>query len=85
PKLSFVEIARTFGVGGAVVSDATVLRAELEKGLKVVESGRPYVVEVLTDPAVTADAPLPRLDVLFASQRGGDDQFGWQARQLGPS
>ncbi|WP_243795162.1 thiamine pyrophosphate-binding protein [Saccharopolyspora gloriosae] len=50
PQLSFVDLAAGFGVDGCLIESATDLEQALSKAVQVVSGGKPYVVEVLTDP-----------------------------------
>lgn len=71
PCLSFPEIAASFGVTqGEVVSDPAALKGALIKGVKAVQHGQPYVLEVRTDPSLVPPPNIrePRLDVLFAAK-----------------
>lgn len=52
PQLSFVDLAAGFGVGGCLVDSADDLERALAEAVRVVDGGEPYVVEVLTDPAL---------------------------------
>ena len=72
PPLSFPQIAASFGVDlGDTVADPAALRDALIKGLDSVQQGRPYVLEVRTDPSLPpTDVPEPRLDVVQAAKEG---------------
>ncbi|MDA3647897.1 thiamine pyrophosphate-binding protein [Saccharopolyspora indica] len=50
PQLSFVELAAGFGVDGCLVESADDLEEVLTRAVQEVDAGKPYVVEVLTDP-----------------------------------
>ncbi|MDA3623917.1 thiamine pyrophosphate-binding protein [Saccharopolyspora sp. WRP15-2] len=50
PQLSFVDLAAGFGVDGCLVDSADDLERALTNAVQVVDGGKPYVVEVLTDP-----------------------------------
>ncbi len=52
PQLSFVELAAGFGVDGCSVDSANELEQALANAVHEVGQGKPYVVEVLTDPAL---------------------------------
>jgi benzoylformate decarboxylase len=56
PLLSFVDIAATFGIQGELVPSVGELDGALRRGLETVNAGRPFVVEVLTDPSFQATA-----------------------------
>jgi benzoylformate decarboxylase len=49
PEISFVALAAAFGIGGALVSTVGELEPALAEGLRVVGSGQPYVLDILTD------------------------------------
>jgi benzoylformate decarboxylase len=60
PEMSFVALAKTFGIKGTIVKSRKGLRDGLRKGLAAVSGGKSYVVEVLTDrdmPKTTAARP----------------------------
>lgn len=52
PQLSFVELAAGFGVDGCLIENAGDLEQALAEAVREVGAGKPYVVEVLTDPAL---------------------------------
>ncbi len=80
PELSFVQIAAGFGVRGALVAKVSDLADALAEAIDVVQRERkPYVLEVLTEPT---PKDQPRLDPLFAHQRGTDAPVFWD---LGPA
>lgn len=59
PTISFVEIAKSFGIQDAqCVSQQDQLKAALQKGLQAIQQGRPYVLEVLTNPSLPTIANL---------------------------
>jgi benzoylformate decarboxylase len=62
PQMSFVDLARPFGIEGKLVERLDQLEDALRQGLAAVEGGEPFVVEVLTDRSIPPppDAP-PRL------------------------
>ena len=60
PQMSFVALAAAFGVDGTLVSSRAELDDALHAGLEAVTAGRPYVVEILTDPSLTAPADASR-------------------------
>jgi thiamine pyrophosphate-dependent acetolactate synthase large subunit-like protein len=72
--MSFVSIAAAFGIDGALVSRLGELADGLRAGLDAVEAGRPFVLEVLTDPSPQPppQAVLPRLDVFQATKEQND-------------
>jgi benzoylformate decarboxylase len=84
PVMSFVDLAASFDVQGILVSSPGDLPGALRQGLAAVQSGRPFVVEVLTDPSLAPPQP-PRFDVLLASKEGTDDGIDARYRQLGPA
>lgn len=45
PDVNFADLARGWGVGGEVVAKAGAIRGALERGLKVVREGKPYLVD----------------------------------------
>jgi benzoylformate decarboxylase len=71
PLMSFVDLARPFGIDGALVSTLGELVGALRQGLEVVQGGQPFVLEVLTDPALT----LPK-GALGERADAGFDYFG---------
>ena len=48
PDISFVELAKSQGVGGEKVNESSELKAALKRGVDAVRDGRPYVVDVET-------------------------------------
>lgn len=85
PVISFVELAAPFEVEGALVSGPDDLPIALRQGLEAVQSGRPFVVEVPTDPSLTPPPQSPRFDALLASKEGTDDGIDARYRDLGPA
>ena len=71
PLISFSGLAAPFGIPGACVTRLDELRDRLQEGLKALESGQPFVLDVHTDPS--AGTPMPRLDVLRASKGTADE------------
>lgn len=80
PKLSFEKLANAFGIQAKTVEKAGQLANALKTAVEVVDSGYPYVLEVLTDSA------LPNLSKVDISSNGhvtnalqGDqgEQFIW--------
>jgi benzoylformate decarboxylase len=67
PPMSFVDLAAPFGIDGALVTRLGELEDSLRHGLKAVEGGQPFVVEVHTDPSLPPPAPAPRLTALLAA------------------
>ena len=49
PGIDFVRVAEGFGAGGETVEEADALPEALRRGL---EAGRPYLLDVIVDPAV---------------------------------
>ena len=49
PGIDFVRVAEGFGAGGEIVEEADELPEALSRGL---EAGRPYLLDVVVDPAV---------------------------------
>lgn len=82
--VSYVDLARPFGVEGLLVSTFGELHAGLRRGLEVVEGGRPFVLEVLTDRSLPPVGPPPRLDALLASKGEAGDPGDVRFRHLGP-
>ena len=70
PPTNFVELAAPFGVEGVAVTQLQDLPEALKHGLEVVAAGRPYVVEVMTDPSLSPPADELRLDVLLSAKLG---------------
>lgn len=69
PPVSLAEIAASFGVRGERVADPANLKDAMRRGLNAVQAGKPYVLEVLTDPSTTlAEESKPRLDIVFAAK-----------------
>ena len=82
--VSYVDLAKPFGVDGLLVSNLGELDAGLRRGLSVVEKGRPFVLEVLTDRSLPPVGPQPRLDVLLAAKPGAVDDAEARFSHLGP-
>jgi len=61
PDFSFLELAGSFGVrDGKRVTDPVRVKAAIEEGVAhVLGKKSSYVIEILSDPAVTADGPQP--------------------------
>jgi benzoylformate decarboxylase len=77
PLMSFVAVAATFGIEGALVETVGDLPAGLQHGLEVVAGGNPFVLEVLTEPH--ADSAFSYSDLKEADSAGPDaglDYFG---------
>lgn len=75
PAINFPEIAASFGVTeGAIVSDPAELRQALLTGIRAVQAGNSYVLQIDTDPSLAppagAQQPTPRLDVFYAHKEG---------------
>jgi benzoylformate decarboxylase len=86
PVMSFAELAAPFGLAGELVSNPADLVGALRRGLDAVQSGRSFVLDVLTDPSLAAPPqPPPRVDALMASKEGHDDGRVTRHRQLGPA
>jgi benzoylformate decarboxylase len=49
PQMSFVDLAKAFGIEGVLVERLDELGEALQKGFEVVKDGEPFLVEVLTD------------------------------------
>jgi benzoylformate decarboxylase len=78
PPLSFADLAAPFGIAGACVSRLDELQDRLREGLKTVESGQPFVLDVHIDPEVSAGLTQPRLNILAASkENANDDAIDW--------
>ncbi|MBV9416566.1 MAG: thiamine pyrophosphate-binding protein [Solirubrobacterales bacterium] len=72
---SYVSLARALGIDGALVSELGELEHKLKSGLAAVESGRPFVLEVLTDRSLCATPPgAPRVDALQAAKEESHDR-----------
>jgi benzoylformate decarboxylase len=81
PMMSFVDLAHAFGVAGAIAPTLGDLAPQLRAGLDVVNSGQPFVLEVLTDPSLPAPgAPVAALSATKEDDRvrsdAGLDYFG---------
>jgi benzoylformate decarboxylase len=59
PRMSFVALAKPFGIKGTLVKRRDQLEDALRTGLAAVEAGEPYVVEVLTDRSLPAPSEAP--------------------------
>ncbi|MEU2035448.1 thiamine pyrophosphate-binding protein [Nocardia amamiensis] len=82
PPQDFAAIAKTFDIGSDVVTDASKLRRAIERGFKVIANGKPYVIDIRTDPGAP-DKP-PTVDVLLAEKPGVDLDFVEKLREIGP-
>ncbi|SFS99256.1 thiamine pyrophosphate-binding protein [Saccharopolyspora flava] len=71
PGLSFVTLAAGFDVDGCLVDSVADLEPSLSKAVQAVSEGRPYVVEVLTDPSLpdTSEVDLKRINGNTPGQR----------------
>lgn len=83
PVMSYVDLAAPFQIRGQRVASVSELVPALEHAVATVAGGEPFVLEVLTDPALTA--PQPRLDVLHASQEVEDERSDAEHRYAGPA
>lgn len=81
PPLSFVDLARAFGVPGSLATTRAELDAGLAHGLAALAKGQPYVLEVLTDPSLT---PPPTQAAAMPRSRKGDEDGGAELIYLGP-
>jgi benzoylformate decarboxylase len=61
PPMSFVALAKPFGIEGTLVESVAQLEGALRQGLEAVKGGQPFVVEVLVDPALPPPAETPTL------------------------
>jgi benzoylformate decarboxylase len=61
PHLDFLQLARSFGVDhGEKVTDPGRVKAAIDSGVEhVLTKKTSYVIEILSDPAVTPDGPQP--------------------------
>jgi benzoylformate decarboxylase len=59
PPMSFVALAKPFGIDGVLVERLDQLEAALRQGLDAVKGGEPFVVEVLTDRSLAAPEEMP--------------------------
>ena len=82
PPISFTGLAASFGIGGTTVTRLDELDDRLHEGLKAVEGGQPFVIDVHTDPSLEASQPPPRLDTLMASNDTAGDRAAHRARFL---
>jgi len=59
PRMSFVDLAKPFGIDGTLVERLDQLDAALRRGLASVNRGRAFVVEVLTDRSIPPPSQAP--------------------------
>ncbi len=84
--LGFVSLAGAFGLEGALVSCLAELDGGLRRGLDAVESGRSFVLEVLTDRSLPSPPPPPPYMTLLGSQEDLSDSFDTsRSSYLGPA
>nr|WP_025825783.1 thiamine pyrophosphate-binding protein [Acetobacter persici] len=83
PKVNFTKVAETFGVKGAVVTDGAELHAAIRRGLKIVENGEAYVLDIRCDPS--APDSQPTVDMMLSNKkRGLSDEFIAMSGEMGP-
>ncbi|WP_024803238.1 thiamine pyrophosphate-binding protein [Nocardia sp. BMG51109] len=80
PSQDFAQIAATFDIDGEVVTDGRKLREAIERGCKVVEGGRPYVIDILIEPGASA----PPTDLMLTDKPGVDAEWAQQLWSMGP-
>lgn len=70
PTIDFVKIANSFGIVGACVAQKSELENAMRQGLKtVINDRKPYVLEVLTDPALESQQMLELLSNMQLSSQ----------------
>jgi len=82
PAQDFAAIAKTFDIDAEVVTYAHKLRDAIEHGFKIVADGRPYIIDIRTDPNAP-DNPPP-LSTLLAEKSGDDADLVERLREIGP-
>jgi len=86
PRMSFVSLAASFGIEGALVSCLAELDGGLRQGLDVVNGGQPFVLEVLTDQALPKPPPPPPHLTLAPTKEDQDEHVdARRSSYLGPA
>ncbi|MBB5918698.1 benzoylformate decarboxylase [Nocardia transvalensis] len=81
PSQDFARIAATFDIDGEVVTDGRKLREAVERGFKIIEDGRPYVIDIRI---ASATATAPATDLMLLEKPGVDAEWAQQLWSMGP-
>jgi benzoylformate decarboxylase len=74
PPMSFVDLAKPFGIEGDLVETVGDLGTKLAAALDVVKAGQPFVLEVLTDPSLAPPKATTPFGALLATKE--EDRVG---------
>lgn len=81
PRINFVEVAKSFHVGGEPVTKIDDLRSAIEKGISIAESGRSYALDIHVSPN-GPDHP-PTMDMITSINADNENLIKSSA-QMGP-
>ncbi|WP_280269377.1 thiamine pyrophosphate-binding protein [Nocardia wallacei] len=81
PAQDFAKIAATFDIEGEVVTDGRKLREAVERGFKIIESGRPYVIDIRIE---SGTVPAPPTDMMLVEKPDVDIEWAQQLWSMGP-
>ncbi|RDI53436.1 thiamine pyrophosphate-binding protein [Nocardia mexicana] len=81
PSQDFARIAETFDIDGEVVTDGRKLREAVERGFKIIEGGRPYVIDIRIE---SGTVPAPPTDMMLVEKPDVDIEWAQQLWSMGP-